>query len=60
MLQRLLVGQGGVVVVDLSPRADEGCSCSVKTALVPAFGLDEWRAAMVLSPFRPAGVVVRW
>eukprot|EP00969_Alexandrium_andersonii_P337140 14900947-Alexandrium_andersonii.AAC.1 len=60
MLQRLLADCRDVVVIDLSPRPEEGCNCSVKTALVPAYGLDAWRFAMALSPFRPLGVVVRW
>eukprot|EP00969_Alexandrium_andersonii_P302397 13367840-Alexandrium_andersonii.AAC.1 len=44
----------------MSPPPFEGCDCSVKTALVPGCALDQRRAAMVMSPFRPSGVVARW
>eukprot|EP00969_Alexandrium_andersonii_P297720 13158720-Alexandrium_andersonii.AAC.1 len=38
---------------------DSTCLCAVKSALVPAHSVEDWRRAMARSPFGASGVVQR-
>eukprot|EP00969_Alexandrium_andersonii_P364177 15463574-Alexandrium_andersonii.AAC.1 len=54
----LVADAGGGARAERLERAP--CTCSVKSALVPAYDLEAWRGAMARSPFGPGGVSVRW